>query len=61
MRGNKIRRRPVGQNSHRSDINESLKPWSLKVTVEKYDFAVLTKKQFVKKYGQEKYDSLARQ
>lgn len=49
----------MGQNSHNPTINEDAKPWSSKVTVERYDFATLSRRAFVKKYGQEKYDQFA--
>jgi len=49
------------RNSHCASIDESPKPWSAKVTVEKFDFSVLTRKEFIKKHGKEKYEELAKQ
>lgn len=40
----------MGSNSHNSTIDESAKVWASTVTHTSYDLAVLTKKEFMKKY-----------
>jgi hypothetical protein len=48
----------VGANSHRPDINEGQKKWTIVVTEEGYDFATLTRKEYCEKHNitEEQYD-----
>jgi hypothetical protein len=41
----------MSHNSHNPTINESMKPWSRKLSQQEYDLRVLTAEEFKHKYG----------